>query len=90
MLRLSDRMQETTVSGAYGSYEALSLLRLKPDGGIGRTDAVHWIADKRGGNHIGGTHTPLSTAKTLNIPGTVPRQRTVSEMLPVGISFSLP
>ena len=45
-------MQETTVSGAYESYEALSLLLQKPDGGIGRTDTVHWIADKRGGSRI--------------------------------------
>ena len=47
-------MQETTVSGAYESYEyeALSLLLQKPDGGIERTDTVHWIADKRGGSRI--------------------------------------
>ena len=83
-------MQETTVSGAYASYGAPFLLLQKPDGGIGRTDTVHSIAGMRGGTHILGTHTLLSTVYLLNIPGTVPPWRTVSEMLPVGISFSLP
>lgn len=83
-------MQGTTASRAYGFYEVPSLPLQKPDGGIDRTDTVHWTAYKRDSSRIWGTRTPLSTAKTLYIPGTVPRWRTVSEMFPVGISFSLP
>ena len=85
-----DRMQETTVSGAYASYGARFLLLQKPDGGIGRTDTVHSIAGMRGGTHILGIYTLLSTAYPLSIPGTAPRWRTVSEMLPMDLSFSLP
>lgn len=55
-----------------------------------RTVIVTWKQGRRGGSHTWGTHTALSTAKTLNRPGTVPRWRTVSEILPVGISFSSP
>lgn len=86
----TDRTQETTASRAYGFYEVPSLPLHKPDGGSGHTDTVHWTAGKRGGSRIWDIHTLLSTAKTLNIPGTEPRWKTVSEMFPMGISSSSP